>query len=114
MSSEKKIALVTGANRGIGLETARQLGQNSVAVVVGARTRNAAEETAAKLKPEGVEAYPIQLDVTNEADRKAAAQYLADKFGKLDILINNAGIGVFDNKTTETTDEVLRSTFDTN
>src|SRR5947208_17143830 len=113
MSSKKKIALVTGANRGIGVETARQLGQNSVAVVVGARTREAAEDTAAKLKAEGVEAYPIQLDVTKEADRKATAQYLAREFGKLDILINNAGIGVFDNKTIETSEEVLRSTFET-
>jgi NAD(P)-dependent dehydrogenase (short-subunit alcohol dehydrogenase family) len=114
MSSEKKIALITGANRGIGLETARQLGQKSVTVVVGARTQSAADETAAKLKAEGFDAYPVQLDVTKDADRKSAAEYLAKKFGRLDILINNAGIGTFDNKTSDVSDDVLQNTFNTN
>lgn len=90
--AEKKIALVTGANRGIGLETARQLGEQGVAVVAGARTLKSAEETVAKLKSFGVEAYPIQLEVTNASDRAAVAKYLEEKFGRLDILINNAGV----------------------
>ena len=64
MATEKKIALVTGANRGIGLETARQLGQQGVTVVVAARTLKSAEETAAKLKKDGIEVIPVQLDVT--------------------------------------------------
>jgi NAD(P)-dependent dehydrogenase (short-subunit alcohol dehydrogenase family) len=114
MSSEKKVALVTGANRGIGFETARQLGQKSVTVVVGARSASAAEDTAAKLKAEGIDAYPIQLDVTKELDRKSAADFLAKKFGRLDILINNAGVGVFDNKTIDVTEEQLQTTFGTN
>ena len=114
MPSEKKIALITGANRGIGFETARQLGQKSVSIIVGARTLKAAEEASSKLKAEGIDAYPVQLDVTSSTDRKAATKWVLEKFGKLDILINNAGIGVFDNKTIETSDETLRSTFDTN
>jgi NAD(P)-dependent dehydrogenase (short-subunit alcohol dehydrogenase family) len=93
MSKDRKVARITGVNRGIGLETARQLGQKNVTVVVGARNLPSAEEAAETLKAEGIEAYPVVLDVNKEADRKAAAAYVTDKFGKLDILINNAGIG---------------------
>ncbi len=118
MSSNKKVALITGANRGIGLETARQLGTKGVTVVVGARELSAAEETAAKLQKEGIEAVGVQLDVTKAADRTSAAQFLGEKFGKLDILINNAGIGpeggFSDAKTVETTDKELHSIFGTN
>ena len=118
MATEKKIALVTGANRGIGLETARQLGQQGVTVVVAARTLKSAEETAAKLKKDGIEVIPVQLDVTKEQDRVAAAKFIGDKFGKLDILINNAGIGaqgdMFALTVSETTEEELQTVFGTN
>ena len=96
MATEKKVALVTGANRGIGFETARQLGQKDVTVIVAARTLKSAEETASKLKSEGIDAFPVKLDVTNAQDREAAAKIVADRFGKLDILINNAGVGAQD------------------
>lgn len=118
MPSDKKIALVTGANRGIGLETARQLGQKGVTVVAGARSLHAAEEVARKLKAEGLDVYPIQLDVTKDPDRTAAARFLAEKFGRLDILVNNAGIGPEDGftkaKTSQTTEQELLSIFGTN
>jgi len=114
MADEKKVALVTGANRGIGFETARQLGKKNITVVVAARSSSDAEETATKLKAEGIDAVPLQLDVTKDQDRKAAAKFLSDKFGKLDILINNAGVGVFTNKTIETTEEELQKHFGTN
>jgi len=118
MAKETKIALVTGANRGIGFETARQLGKNGVTVVVGARSLAAAQKTAATLQGEGLDAFPVQLDVTNAADRKSAAKTVADKYGKLDILINNAGVGpedgLFNPKTIETTDEELQKVFGTN
>src|ERR1700729_3742291 len=107
MTSDKKVALVTGANRGIGLETARQLGQQGVTVVVAARSLASAKETAAKLQAEGLDIFPIQLDVTKADDRKAAARTIGDKYDKLDILINNAGVGAEDGmfaaKTIETT-----------
>ena len=96
MTNDKKVALVTGANRGIGLETARQLGQNGITVVVAARSLKAAKETAATLQGEGIDAFPVQLDVTKEDDRKSAAKVVAEKYGKLDILINNAGVGAED------------------
>jgi NAD(P)-dependent dehydrogenase (short-subunit alcohol dehydrogenase family) len=117
MAENSKVALITGANRGIGFETAKQLGEKGVTVVVGARKLSAAEETAAKLKSAGIDAYGIQLDVTSSADRVAAAKYLEAKFGKLDILINNAGISSSDglqSKTAQTSDEELQTVFDTN
>jgi len=112
-----KIALVTGANRGIGLETAKQLGEQGITVLVAARSLKSAEETAAQLKAQGVDAYPIQLDVTNSVDRVAAAKHIGEKFGKLDILINNAGINAatgFAPVNSQVTDEDLQRVFETN
>jgi len=118
MAIDKKVALITGANRGLGLETARQLGQKGVTVIVAARTSAAAEETAAKLKAEGIDAFPVKLDVTNAADRKAAAKTVGEKFGKLDILINNAGVGsqtdMFALTVSETSEEEFQIVFGTN
>jgi NAD(P)-dependent dehydrogenase (short-subunit alcohol dehydrogenase family) len=118
MGNDKKIALVTGANRGIGFETARQLGQKGISVVVAARSVEAANETAKKLAAQGIEAYPVTLDVTEQADRTSAAKFVSDKFGKLDILINNAGVGpedgLFAPKTVNTTEKELQAVFGTN
>jgi NAD(P)-dependent dehydrogenase (short-subunit alcohol dehydrogenase family) len=118
MANDKKVALITGANRGIGFETARQLGQQNITVVVAARTLKSAEETASKLKAEGIDAFPVKLEVTDAKDREAVAKTIADKYGKLDILINNAGVGApdgfFSPKTIETTEEELQKVFATN
>ena len=117
MAQDKKVALITGANRGIGLETAKQLGEKGVNVVVAARSLSAAEDTAAKLKSAGIDAHGIQLDVTNASDRSAAAKHLGDKFGKLDILINNAGVASSDGFTpvvSQVKDEELEKIFSTN
>jgi len=117
MAQDKKVALITGANRGIGLETAKQLGEKGIIVIVAARQLSAAEKTAATLKGSGIDAYGIQLDVVNEADRKAAAQFIGDKFGKLDILINNAGVASADgfvSVISQTKDEELQRIFSTN
>jgi NAD(P)-dependent dehydrogenase (short-subunit alcohol dehydrogenase family) len=117
MAQDKKVALVTGANRGIGLETAKQLGKKGITVVAGARTQKAADETAASLKSQGIDAYGIQLEVTSAADRAAAAKFLGEKFGKLDILINNAGVGSstgFANVTSQVADDELERIFATN
>jgi NAD(P)-dependent dehydrogenase (short-subunit alcohol dehydrogenase family) len=116
--ADKKVALITGANRGIGLETARQLGKKGITVVVGARSLSAAQETVKTLQGEGIDAFPVRLDVTKPADRVAAAKTIADQYGKLDILINNAGVGPDETiqrpKTIETTEEELQKVFGTN
>jgi len=117
MAQDKKVALITGANRGIGFETAKQLGEMGITVVVGARKLEAAEETAAKLNAQGIDAYGIQLEVTSAADRNAAARFIEERFGKLDILINNAGVGSstgFTPVTSQVTDEELERIFATN
>jgi len=84
---------------------------------VGARKLEAAEETAAKLNAQGIDAYGIQLEVTSAADRNAAARFIEERFGKLDILINNAGVGSstgFTPVTSQVTDEELERIFATN
>jgi 3-oxoacyl-[acyl-carrier protein] reductase len=90
--SESKIALITGANKGIGLETARQLGKQGIAVLIGARDAAKGEQAAKTLQAEGISAEPIVIDVANRASVDAAAKLVEQKYGKLDILVNNAGI----------------------
>lgn len=118
MPNEEKVALITGATRGIGFETARQLGQKGVAVVVGGRTQQDAEKATDKLAAENIEAYPCAVDITKDADRKAAARFISKKFGKLDILVNNAGVGgeggLLNPHTIETKQDELESVFNTN
>ncbi len=111
-----KLALVTGANKGIGLETARQLAKAEVQVIIGARDAAKGAAAAAKLKSEGLDVEAIRLDVNDGASIAAAAKEIAAKYGKLDILINNAGIGVQDGsvKVSEQKMDTWRKTFDTN
>jgi NAD(P)-dependent dehydrogenase (short-subunit alcohol dehydrogenase family) len=80
-----KIALITGANKGIGLETARQLAQTGIHVLIGARDAANGQAAAQTLQAEGYKADFIALDVSNEASVKQAAQTVADRYGKLDI-----------------------------
>jgi NAD(P)-dependent dehydrogenase (short-subunit alcohol dehydrogenase family) len=91
-SHNGKIALITGANKGIGFEVARQLGKQGIAVLVGARNAELGQAAAAKLSAEGVEAYFVELDVTKAETVSAAVKQIDSKYGRLDILVNNAGI----------------------
>ncbi|HWB59198.1 MAG TPA: SDR family oxidoreductase [Chthoniobacteraceae bacterium] len=115
--STKKIALITGANKGIGLETARQLAAgHGVLVLVGARDAAKGAEAAATLKREGLDAEPLVIDVTDAQSIAAAAKTVTGKYGRLDILINNAGVMLDDNtkKPSEQSLETWRKTFETN
>lgn len=86
METKGKIALITGANRGLGFEIARQLGKKQITVVVGARDEKAGKEAADKLIAEGIDAHPLLLDISDEKSVGAAAKAVK----KLDILVNNA------------------------
>lgn len=83
------IALVTGANRGLGRETARQLVAAGHSVLIGARQEAAARDTAAEM---GERAYPLRLDVTSTEDIAGAVEAVRDRFGHVDVLVNNAAI----------------------
>lgn len=116
-AKEKKVALITGANRGLGLETARQLGAQGITVLLAARDLAKAEAAAATLKKEGIDARAVKLDVDHPADYAAVAKTIEKDFGVLDILVNNAGVFKDNrgpNETSKTSEEVLRKTFDTN
>ncbi|MGG9963255.1 SDR family oxidoreductase [Ferruginibacter sp. SUN106] len=116
-NNQKKVALITGANRGLGFETAKQLGEQGITVVLAARQLSSAKIAAEKLIATGIDAYAIQLDVTKAADRTAAATYLTEKFGKLDILINNAGVApktAFEPRNLDTSAEEFEYIFNTN
>jgi NAD(P)-dependent dehydrogenase (short-subunit alcohol dehydrogenase family) len=91
-SPSKRIALVTGANKGIGFEIARQIGRTGVTALLGARNKAAGEKAAAALTAEGIDAHFVAIDVTDYASIEAAAATITSGFGRLDILVNNAGI----------------------
>jgi len=87
-----KLALITGANRGLGLETARQLGALGFEVLLGARDARAGAAAAAKLREQGVKAEALLLNVASEPSIAAAATEVAARYRSLDVLINNAGV----------------------
>ena len=111
-----KIALVTGANKGIGFETSRQLAQQGVHVIMASRDAAKGAAAAAKLKSQKLDVESIALDVSVAASIAAAAKEIASKYGKLDILVNNAGAdaGTAGKGASQQTMEAWRKTFDTN
>lgn len=88
----QKVAFITGANRGLGYQTALDLKNTGIKIVVGSRDEAQGKEAVERLRAEGVDAELLKFDVTNAADHQAAYDYLSSKYGHLDILINNAGI----------------------
>ncbi|MDP3893540.1 SDR family oxidoreductase [Nocardioides sp.] len=86
------IALVTGANRGLGYATAQRLGELGATVLVGARTPEKAEGAVASLRAAGVWAHPVTLDVADWQSVDRAASQVADDYGRIDVLVNNAGV----------------------
>ena len=90
-SPRRKVALITGANGGIGREVARQLSEREIAVVLGCRNLRAGEEAAGELTRAGASAVAVRLDVTEPGCHDSAVATIRDRFGRLDILVNNAG-----------------------
>ena len=85
----KRIALITGANQGVGFQVAKELAADGVTVLLGARDLAKGETAAAEI---GERAAPVQLDVTDAASIAAAAERIRAEFGRLDLLVNNAAI----------------------
>lgn len=114
----EKVAFITGGNKGLGLETARQLGKLGIRVVIGSRDLSNGKSAVEKLKADGVDAEAVKFDITQAADYKEVYKHLEQKYGKLDILVNNAGVSkenfMGGNQTSSTSAEVLHETFDTN
>jgi NAD(P)-dependent dehydrogenase (short-subunit alcohol dehydrogenase family) len=92
MGDERKIALITGANKGIGLEVARQLGKAGWIVLLGARDAGRGRAAESKLKAEELDARFVELDVIQPQTISLAASKIREEFGRLDVLVNNAGI----------------------
>ena len=114
--SSKKIALITGANKGIGLETARQLGQQGIIVLAGARDEAKSNQAAEELRKAGLDAHGIVIDVNNAGSIQKAAARIERDYGRLDILVNNAGVMLDDQKKkpSEQSLDMWRKTFETN
>jgi NAD(P)-dependent dehydrogenase (short-subunit alcohol dehydrogenase family) len=111
----QQIALITGANKGIGFEIARQLSEQGTFVLVGARDEARGQEAAAELTARGLPVAPLPIDVTDPASVARAAQDIEEQHGRLDILVNNAGItGSFRGTPSEVTPEQLRQVYATN
>ncbi|CAN5425703.1 SDR family oxidoreductase [soil metagenome] len=111
-----KSALVTGANKGIGLEVVRQLAQNGFFVFLGSRSLGRGVLAAEKLKSDGLNnVEALQLDVTNPESIKAARLAIGEKTTMLDVLVNNAGIsGAFEQSALETSLDTYTTVYETN
>lgn len=92
MSNNVRFALVTGANKGIGLEIARQLAQAGIHVIIGARDGGRARVAVDDLTSRGLSAQSVRIDLADHATIAAAAEIVGAEYGRLDILVNNAGV----------------------
>lgn len=110
----KRVALITGANKGIGFETARQLGALGITVLMGSREQQRGQTAVDTLRGESIDARLTLLDVAAQHSIDRAAADVERQFGKLDILVNNAGILLERVPPSESHIENLRKTLETN
>ena len=113
-SLQGRVALITGANKGIGFEAARQLGKLGVRVLIGARDSARGQAAAKTLADEGLNVSVVKLDVTDEIGISAAAAGVETNEGRLDILVNNAGIGLDPCPVSQLDTAALQKTLQTN
>lgn len=115
---QQRIAFITGANRGIGFETAKHLGGQGIKIILGARDEAKGLESVAQLKAAGIDAEYLHYDAASTDAPQTVAEALQSRFGKLDILINNAGILkeelIGQNNTLTVDQDILKATFDAN
>jgi NAD(P)-dependent dehydrogenase (short-subunit alcohol dehydrogenase family) len=110
---EKKIALVTGGNKGLGKEVVRQLAKRGMTVYLGSRDAGRGEAAARSLVDEGLDVIPLRLDVTDNESTESAASELRRVHGRLDVLVNNAGVLVSRPAFDITADD-MKDTYNTN
>ena len=110
---QDKVAIVTGASSGIGLATAKALGREGAAVVLAGRTQAPMEEAANEISSDSGRAAVRQVDVRDEKQMRELVDYGVKEYGKLDVMVNNAGINPFDN-VLEGSVEKWRETLETN
>ncbi|MFQ6333024.1 SDR family oxidoreductase [Methylophilus sp. 3sh_L] len=117
-ATTQSIAFITGGNRGIGFETAKKLGEQGMKVIIGARDASKGEQAVAALKQMGVDAEYLHYDAELPASPQAVAAALEARFGRLDVLVNNAGILkealVGQNNSLTVDQDTLRTTFEAN
>ena len=123
-TTKSSVALVTGGNRGLGLQTARELGRRGITVVLGVRDISKAQPAVKALRDEGINPETIRLDVADASTYREAFEFFEGSYGRLDILVNNAGVWLEDpppkvalpggNRTSTLPEEILRKTFETN
>ncbi|TDC37472.1 SDR family oxidoreductase [Micromonospora sp. 15K316] len=107
------VALVTGANKGLGFETTRQLAQRGATVLLGSRDPGRGEAAATLLREEGLDVTPVALDVTDAVTVRALADRLSAEYGRLDVLVNNAG-SIDETSILDVSAEQMRRTYETN
>jgi NAD(P)-dependent dehydrogenase (short-subunit alcohol dehydrogenase family) len=122
--NQNQIALVTGGNRGLGLETARELGRLGIVTILGVRDLEKGKCAAAVLNAEGIRVETIRLDVADFGTHAGAYTYLESHYGRLDVLVNNAGVRLegttsknyvpAEGHTSKLKMEILRETFEVN
>ena len=91
-NGQQRIALITGANKGIGFEISRQLADRNTKILVGARDEGKGMDARNKLRGDGCDAHFVNIDVNNPSSIKSSIQHIDTQFKRLDILVNNAGI----------------------
>ena len=113
-----KIALVTGANKGIGFETAKQLAQKNIKVLLGARNETEGKKAEATLRDLSLDVTYVKLDIGDSEDIATVKNYIESEYGVLDILVNNAAVFLdgewFGNNVESVPMKTLRDTFDIN
>jgi NAD(P)-dependent dehydrogenase (short-subunit alcohol dehydrogenase family) len=109
-----KTALVTGANKGIGHETARRFAKLGMTVLVGARDRQRGEAAVTRLRAISPDVHLVDIDVADEASVTRAAASVAERFGRLDILVNNAAIGGGSSAPSQQSISAMRALFESN
>jgi NAD(P)-dependent dehydrogenase (short-subunit alcohol dehydrogenase family) len=115
MTHDKQVALVTGGNRGIGYELVKQLSLSGINVVLASRDHEMGNKAVQKLKELNLDVSCIEMDVSNHESITQAAITLNEQYGRLDVLINNAGVYLDENENLLTMDpSILQKTMETN